>query len=382
MLAPEFTPAGGIGTRSYESARNLVSEGHKVTVLTAMPRRVYEQQRYNDIEVINVSWLASGARFRPWKFILTVLVFSLYGLILARSRRIHFCYSTITHVGIPALAVKKCFGIPYILAVHGMEVAFPTRIGQKWLGLVLNNASAFTILANRQRQSLHNFGIPDERIFVIQEGIDAEKFRPKPKSSAILERYRLCGYHIILTVGRLVKRKGHDMVIQALPRITSEVPNTVYVIVGTGPEEQELKKIAVSQNVEKDVIFTGYVPDSQLPDYYSTCDVFIMPSREIGADIEGFGLVFLEANACGRPVIGGKSGGIGDAIADGVTGFLVNPEDISAISEKVICLLKDASLAEKLGRQGRERVENEFSREVILTKIQTMLRDIGFGISD
>ena len=380
MLAPEFPPGGGIGTRSYASARNLSADGHRLTILVRMSNSDLEEQENSEFNVVNISCLNGLNINNPFSFIFMVIAYSVYGLFYARRHRIDLCYATIAHIGIAALVIRKIWRIPYVLAVHGMEVAGPTSIGRKWMKPVLANASACIVLADRQRRSLKVLGVEDRKIVTIPEGIDSEKFYPKKKCLSIIERHHLSGKKVILTVGRLVTRKGHDKVIEAMPAVAARIPDAVYLIVGTGPEERKLKNLAISKKVQDRVIFTGYVPEALLVDYYSVSDVFIMPSREIGMDIEGFGLVFLEANACGKPVIGGDSGGVSDAVADGVSGILVDPESAVAVEKAITKLLTDSNFAQKLGRQGRERVEKEFSGEVIQQKIRTMLKDIGVVI--
>jgi len=180
---------------------------------------------------------------------------------------------------------------------------------------------------------------------------------------------------VILTVGNLVERKGHDVVLKSLPKVLKEVPNTVYLIVGDGEQKQNLKELVDELGLGEQVIFTGRVPEKELPQYYNACDVFIMPSREIGSDIEGFGIVFLEAGACSKPVIGGRSGGIIDAVEDGVSGILVDPTNVDEISQTLITLLTDDELARRLGRQGRKRVEEDFDQLAMAKKLSQIFRD-------
>jgi len=378
MMSPGFPPMiGGIATRSCESAQNLVKLGEQVTVLTMAPKADSGRTNYHDFNVINVSWLSKIASRGTIGFITKVIVFFFYGGYIAKVRKIDLIYSTLVDVGFSSMLISKLFGIPYFVAIHGMEVTAPKGIGKKWLMFVLKGARALTILANRQRASLLKLGIPDEKIHFIPEGIDIDRFSLVNKNQEIVSRLALDGKKVILTVGRLVKRKGHDMVIKSLPRVLGKVPEAIYLIVGTGPEEQNLRELTRALGLEEKVIFAGFVPDEDLPGYYSSSDVFIMVSREIGEkDIEGFGLVFLEANACGKPVIGGKSGGISDAVADGVSGVLVDPLKVDEISQALITLLSNEELAMTLGCQGRKRVEEEFGYKVTAKKLSKILDSV------
>jgi phosphatidylinositol alpha-1,6-mannosyltransferase len=166
---------------------------------------------------------------------------------------------------------------------------------------------------------------------------------------------------VILTVGRLVERKGHEFVLKALPLIAERYPQLKYLIIGKGPMEKKLRNIVERKKLSDVVEFHGEVDN--IADFYGNCDVFIMPSRfiEKKGDVEGFGLVFLEANFFGKPVIAGNSGGISDAVIDGETGILVNPENPKEIADAVLKLFDDPKLARKLGEQGRKRVLEEFT---------------------
>jgi phosphatidylinositol alpha-1,6-mannosyltransferase len=161
------------------------------------------------------------------------------------------------------------------------------------------------------------------------------------------------------------RRKGQDMVIHALSRIRQSIPQVKYVMVGTGEELAALTTMAQDLGVQDSVVFAGGVPDQELAAYYAACDVFIMPNRQIGGDIEGFGIVYLEANAAGKPVIGGKSGGTDDAIVDGVTGIRVNGNNSIEIANAVIDLLSTPDKAKAMGARGRQRVENGFTWDAV-----------------
>jgi len=195
---------------------------------------------------------------------------------------------------------------------------------------------------------------------VVNNGVDVTEFedaRPLETVGGVDVRDR----NVLLTVSRLAPRKGHDVLIEALPSITEEHPDTVYLVAGDGGRRSELESLARRVGVEDHVVFLGYVPDEDLPDLYATADLFVMPNRREGNSVEGFGIVFLEANATGTPVVGGDSGGAPDAVADGVTGRLVDPYDADAVAEAVTELLSDRETLTRMGRNGYERVRSEFN---------------------
>jgi len=161
------------------------------------------------------------------------------------------------------------------------------------------------------------------------------------------------------------------LVISALPRVLQSAPDVVYLIVGSGEDRERLEIIAKEKGVRDKVIFAGDVSDETLLAIYNLSTLYVMPSREVvdKAMVEGFGISYIEASACGKPVIGGRSGGVGDAVVDEVTGILVNPADVNEISQAIITLLNDNKFAEKLGKQGLERVRKELTWEKIASRL-------------
>jgi phosphatidylinositol alpha-1,6-mannosyltransferase len=177
-------------------------------------------------------------------------------------------------------------------------------------------------------------------------------------------------------VGRLVERKGHDTVIRAMPEVLNRVPDAAYVIVGGGPESERLVRLAEDTGVARHVHLLGRLPRGEMVGLLSRCDVLVMPSRQVGTSVEGFGIVFLEAGALGKPVVGGRSGGIPDAIEEGVTGLLVDPEDTVALAEAITSILADPDLAGRMGEAGRERVERLFTWDKVAERILESLETV------
>ena len=189
----------------------------------------------------------------------------------------------------------------------------------------------------------------------IAPGIDTDHFMPKSARADLIKKYRLEDRRVIVSVGRLVHRKGQDKLIESLPKILQSFPDAVLLLVGEGPIKQMLKNTAKQSGVTNQVIFAGRVQHIDLPDYICLGEVFAMPvrSRFAGLEVEGLGIVYLEASACGLPVIVGNSGGATDAVIDGVTGLLVNGSDTDQIADAVCKLLTDQSRAKAMGLAGR-----------------------------
>lgn len=188
-------------------------------------------------------------------------------------------------------------------------------------------------------------------------------FTPGPRPEYLDRRHDLAGKRVMLTVARLARRKGHDLVLRALTFL-KDCGDIRYVIVGSGEDRSRLEEIVEREGLENRVIFAGRVPDCELPDYYRLCDLYVMPNREVPEvtdSLEGFGISFIEASACGKPAIAGRSGGTSAAVLDDETGYIVDPEDPVELASKIRLLLDTPLLSAEMGRRGRERVERDFT---------------------
>ncbi len=184
----------------------------------------------------------------------------------------------------------------------------------------------------------------------------------------------LAGRQVILNVGRLVERKGFDSVIKALSRVLEQEPAALYVIVGEGVDRERLHHLAQEQGVAENVRMVGAISDEELARWYTQCELFVMPSRELSnRDVEGFGIAFIEASSFGKPVVGGTSGGVSDAVIDGRTGFLVEASDLDMLSGAMLRLLSDTARAQELGEQGRVRVRSEFRWRVQADRLAELI---------
>jgi phosphatidylinositol alpha-1,6-mannosyltransferase len=220
-------------------------------------------------------------------------------------------------------------------------------------------------------------GVSKEKIKLIYPKTDFMKFDRSMEIGSIVDKYHLKGKSIILSINRLIERKGNDVMVQAMPAILKEIPNAVYVIGGSGQYEGKLREMVKDFHLEERVIFVNNLSDNEVIKFYKSCDVFVMPSRTLRQeDTEGFGVVFLEANACGKPVIGGRSGGIPEAVAEGYSGLLVDPLNVDEIARAVIRLLKDKDYATQLGTQGKKRVQEQFDSRFYIQDIKELMQGI------
>ncbi|MCU0527091.1 MAG: glycosyltransferase [Elainella sp. Prado103] len=244
-----------------------------------------------------------------------------------------------THLNFTPVAywLKRWYGIPYWAVAHGVEAWNIQRSGVQ---NALRHADRILAVSNYTRDRLLNEQKLDPaRVFVLPNTVDVDRFQIRGKPDHLLQRYGLTSEQpIILTVSRLCSSesyRGYDQVLAALPLIRQDIPNVHYLIVGKGDDRSRLQQTITQLNLQDCVTLAGFVPDSELCDYYNLCDVFAMPSK-----LEGFGIVYLEALACGKPALGGNQDGAIDALFQGELGVLVDPDDVDQIAEKLIQILQ------------------------------------------
>jgi phosphatidylinositol alpha-1,6-mannosyltransferase len=236
--------------------------------------------------------------------------------------------------------------------------------------------AADAVIANAEyaRGRLLEIGVPSERIHKITPGVDCDVFSPGDPDPELQARLHISNHSVLLTVARLIPRKGHDLVLKAVARLAGEFPHLQYLIVGRGPDEARLRELAATLGIAQRVVFAGFVPDEQLPDYYRLSHVLVMPNREHDKDLEGFGITFLEASATGKPVIGGRSGGTSDAVNHGVSGELIDATELEQLVTAIRGFLVDPGKAESMGRAGRKRAAAEFDWKIRANQLRNITR--------
>jgi phosphatidylinositol alpha-1,6-mannosyltransferase len=280
-------------------------------------------------------------------------------------------------VGPIAILLRRLRGVPYVTLAHAQEIRVHRR--QRLARRVFRDAARVVGISDFTWDTLRSLGVPEDRIRKVTPGLDLQPIAEVGEGGEVRARLGLGDAPVLLTVARLAERyKGHDAVIRALPLIRAKVPRVRYVIAGDGPLRPFYARLAQSLGVEDAVVFTGTITGQDVAALYAAADVFIMASREsrIAGGAEGFGIVFLEASRMGKPVVGGRSGGIPDAVADGVTGLLVNPVDTREIADTVIGLLTDPGRARSLGENGRRMVLARFRPEQIAQEFRAVLAEV------
>ncbi len=276
-------------------------------------------------------------------------------------------------LGTIALFFAQFYRVKYAVFLHGLDfnLAIKNR-WKKWLTKNILLKADRIISANSYTAGLVNdfYPLAAKKSLVLNPGIDPNIITTL-KLTDFRRQYGLENKVVLLSLGRLVKRKGVDMTIKAIQSLENRLrEKIVYVVAGQGSEVNYLKDLAQG---DKQIIFLGEIDETAKWSWLASCDIFIMPARNILGDFEGFGIVYLEANLLGKPVIAGRSGGVPDAVENNQNGLLVDPEDVTAITQAITALANNPALREKLGQQGKQRALKDFSwkkqAEVLFTSL-------------
>ena len=265
-------------------------------------------------------------------------------------------------LGVSARWLRKA-GAQHIVALtHGHEVwwskVWPFSLA---ISEIARNVDVVTYLGDFTQQAIARRFKDQNKLIKIAPGIDTEHFRPLD-GRELREKYGIADRATIVSVGRLVHRKGQDRLVEAMPLVLKEIPEAHLVFIGEGPHRKRLDELVKKFKLENHVTFIGRIQYSDLPRHFSLGDIFAMPSRSrlFGLEVEGLGIVYLEASACGLPVVGGNSGGAPDAVKEGITGFVVDGNKLPEIADRIITLLKDDELRNQMGNAGRSWAMEEW----------------------
>jgi phosphatidylinositol alpha-1,6-mannosyltransferase len=353
LVTGDFLPTkGGISTLFFE----LCSKIPQIIVLTKKTRN---DEAFDSLHQISIR------RVNIFNKFIQPLVFLINAFRTVKKEKIDkLICGQLLAPGFVGYIIHKLLKKPYYVCTYGPEFK-ENKLFFPLMKLILKNATKIITISNFAKIQLIKQNILHSKIAVFTPGINTVRFNPNLNAEEILKRHNLYNKKVLLTASRLDINKGIDKMINLMPEILKKYSDVVYIIVGRGREERYLKKLAQKRSKEN-IIFVGEVSDETIPLYYASCDVFILLTREVPSKgfVEGFGIVFLEANACGKPVIAGKAGGSPEAVEDKITGLVVDPLDDKEILSSIEKLLEDRDLRKKLGSNGRIRAENEFSWDI------------------
>jgi phosphatidyl-myo-inositol dimannoside synthase len=357
VLTPDFPPArGGIQVLVHRLVRNASRSRMRVVTLDAPGAGAFD--RREGLEVRRV-WLSRGDRR------VSVAMLNAVGFRDALAFRPHVVLSGHIVTSLAARAIRSALKVPVVQYLYADEARARPRLTT----FALRHADATVVLGKHTRELAIAAGADASRLHSIPPGVDLPVSLRRERAAA----------PTVLTIGRLRERyKGHDMLVRALPLIRARVPGAQWVVVGDGPLRPELERLAAAHELDGHVRFLGEVSDAERDAWLDRAQVFAMPARVPpgGMGGEGFGIVFLEANAHGLPVVAGNVGGALDAVVHGETGLLVDPSDHTAVADAVSELLLDPGRAMALGRAGAARARS-FAWPTIAGRVEELLLQVG-----
>jgi phosphatidylinositol alpha-1,6-mannosyltransferase len=389
MTAFDYRPRlGGVATFGYEVARALSSFPEaEVRILAPAAEGAAEFDRTSGVATMRRNWPAGSVEAIP-----------VIARDLARETRDWKPDAVLNLLWLPDGAanwfskpVPGLASVPYFAFAYGVEVIESRRTIKKQIRGALAPLKRRVFGGARGVFAISNFtaglverecGVSPDKIELIYCGVDPAEFYPAPQAPDLVERHGLGGKRVFLSVSRLLDYKGIDRGIAALRYVVERHPDVVYLVCGEGPDRARLEAIARHYRVQSHVIFAGAIPFDRVRDYYNLCDCFVLLTRTDleTPNVEGFGIVFLEAAACGKPAIGGASGGIGDAVENGAGGWLVDPTDDRAIADVMLQGLAEPGVFHREGEKARARALGSLTwrhlAEKIIKRIGTELGDV------
>jgi phosphatidyl-myo-inositol dimannoside synthase len=297
---------------------------------------------------------------------------------IARARNVEaVIFGAAAPLGLITPALRRSTDITRAIAItHGHEAGWAALpVARQLLRRIGEHVDVVTYLGDYFRVRLSGV-IPPEKLTRLSPAVDPATFHPDPEAgAAIRARHGLTGRPVVVCVSRLVPRKGQDLLIRAWPEVRAQVPDAALLLVGGGSYYAALRRLADQTGVADSTILTGPVPFAELPAHYAAGDVFAMPcrTRRGGLDVEGLGIVYLEASATGLPAISGDSGGAPDAILEGETGYVVPGRDAGRLAERIARLLQDPAGARAMGEKGRAWVEREWTWDQAAGRLRALI---------
>ncbi len=353
LITQDFPPeTGGIQTYAYELAQRLAPRCEDFVLIAPDKPDAQKVDNQLDFEVFRV---------KTPNTLLGTMGLSRVVRFLKKRKIDHLFHAQWQTLPIAVRARKKGLVKSVTVAAHGREYIFNpfdgTKLGAKlyenYKKYLITKADYFLPVSHYTSGILATYDIPANQQTVVMNGTNPDLFFPINNIS-LKEKYGYTGKQIIMTTARLIQKKGLETVLRALPYLVGEFPDLQYLIVGDGPYKADLQDLATDLGIEAHVEFTGLIPYEKINEYYNLCDIYVMLS-----ELEAFGIVYLEAAACGKPSIGSRIGGIPDAIIDNETGLILEPRQPKRLAEAIANLLSDDALRTRMGEAGRARVLRE-----------------------
>lgn len=360
---------GGIEYYVDQLARGLVDAGAQVTLYGSMSQGWEDFDRSAPYTVIRESTSTLLPTPRVLRHALAII---------ERRRPDVVVFGAAFPLGLMGPTIRRRTGVPYVGWTHGLEVSSVRAPGgSRLLRMIGRDAAAITFVSHWCRDLLEPAFGPGPRYELLPPGVDPA-FHPGVDGTEVRERHGFGDDPVVVCVSRMVERKGQDRLIRALPELRRRVPGARLLLVGGGPFRDDLEQMAREEGVAEWVTFAGKVSDEELPAHFAAGDVFAMPCRERkgGLEVEAFGIVFIQAQAIGRPVVAGAIGGVPDALDQGRTGLLVDGSSAASVTEAVASLLGDPDRATEMGEAGATFVADGFTWDRRTADLRALLADV------
>ncbi len=372
----------------YELSKRLQERGFEIVVLTPHDQGAKRFEMMNGMRVYRFPYfhplkyqcLCYNGGMLPklkknylakFQLPLFMLLYIYYTLKTVKTEKIDLIHAHwIIPSGFVCSIVKQIIRKPLIVSVHGSDIALIKNPLFKSIGkLILRSADIYTVNSTATKSSVLDVSKSNKDLMIIPMGVDLDLFKPSLKRTNNSEKSS-----VILTVGRLDKNKGINYLINAMTRVISKFSETKLIIVGDGPERDNLANQIKKLHLEENIKLVGAIKKKDLPEFYNKADLFVLPSLN-----EGLGIVLLEAMACGTPVIGSNVGGVSDIIINGENGFFIKPGDSKDIAEKIILCLSDKTIIKMCSIKGLNTVNEKFAWYSIAEKFSNVYRVLQHG---
>ena len=377
VLTENFPPvSGGSGRWFWELYSRLPKEQYLILADDIDGSAAFDKT--HDLNILRIPLKSSqwGLRsIRGLKFYWRVI--RQIRTIIKQHQITHIHCGRVIHEGVTAWLLKLITGTPYLCYIHGEDVETAATSGEHSLMVKQVCKHADLLICNSHNSAnivkrLNYAGV--DKIQVLHPGVDASSFVPAADDEAFKRQMGWQDRNVVITVGRLQERKGQDMMIRAIVLLKQQFPEILYAIVGRGECLESLKALSTELCLNDHVQFLTDITDPQMIQCYQQCDVFILPNRTIGIDIEGFGMVLVEAQSCGKPVIAGDSGGTKETMLLNESGFVIDCNDATSIATTVAKLLVDSDLCHKMGKIGRKHVESQLDWQAHVQKASLLFK--------
>ncbi len=373
ILSIEFPPGpGGLGTLTYQIALYLAKTGWQVAVSTPQDHASSQQiDRFNadqPFEILSLRCVEPSA------------LEGIYRLGLAMNSVRRDRPDVVLAVGMQAVwlgaTISRLTRVPLVAVGGGTEFLRKSRTERAITRWAFGRAQSLVAISSYTLGLMSEMGIDVSRASVIPPGADGDLYTPGLSTDRLRNRLELGDSRVILTVGHVSKRKAQDVVIRALPNVLKDCPEVKYIIAGLPSRRKELRQLALDLGVEEHVVFLGQVPQEELPYVYNLADVFVLVSRHSSGEVEGFGIVAVEAALCGTPAIVSRDCGLEEAVVENETAFVVKPDDPETTANAIIKLLTDHDLRLRMGQAALHYAVENATWDRRMPSYDTLLRSL------